>query len=232
MTKIKFFTLRISKIDNEYAELENISSYERDGDGVFNTLGVYTSHDHYYTPDEVKIYTGFDSDGIEYKISKINDCAFSNCRDLINLIIGPYVSRIGWNMYQCTSLMNIKVDSANPTYHDIDGVLFKGHELMAFPHARTGHYDVPYGTVKIGRMAFKSCLLSSISFPETLTEIGINSFYRCRNIKEFILPKSIKKVYSNCDINFKPISQVFYLSDDINKLHPFSITEIIKMFPA
>ena len=44
------------------------------------------------------------------------------------------------------------------------------------------------GLQKIGRMAFVSCpSLKSIKLPSTVTEIGINAFSRCRNLREVTL---------------------------------------------
>lgn len=233
MVKKTFFTLSINKIDEEHAVLREIKGSNMSDDVIFKDLGKYESREcHFHTPDEVKIYTGLDSDDKEYKIIRIQDCAFSNCKDLVNLVIGPYVKEIVWIMYRCDSLMNIRVDKNNATYHDVDGVLFFNDELVAFPQGRTGHYNVPNGTKKIGRMAFKSCNLSSIFFPNTLEEIGVNSFYECRNIREFVLPNSIKRVYSNCNVGLEPIKQDFYLFDDKEKKNPLKISDIILMFPA
>ena len=233
MVKETVYTLSIDKIDEEHAVLREIKGSKMSYEGIFKDLGKYKSRKcHLHTPDEVKVYTGFDSDDKEYKITRIQDCAFSNCKDLINLVIGPYVKEIRWNMYRCDSLMNIRVDKNNTIYHDIDGVLFFNDELVAFPQGRTGHYNVPNGTKKIGRMAFKSCHLSSIYFPNTLEEIGINSFYECYNIREFVLPKSIKRVNSNYNVGYEPITQDFYLFDDKEKKNPLKISDIILMFPA
>ena len=233
MVKETLFSLSIEKIDEEHAVLRGIKGSNMSDEGIFKELGKYESRScHYQTPDEVKIYTCLDSDDKEYKIIRIQDCAFSNCKDLVNLVIGPYVKEIGWNMYRCDSLMNIRVDTKNAIYHDIDGVLYLNDELVAFPQGRTGHYNVPNGTKKIGRMAFKSCNLSSIYFPNTLEEIGINSFYECYNIREFVLPKSIKRVNSNYNVGYEPITQDFYLFDDKEKKNPLKISDIILMFPA
>lgn len=233
MMKETYFTLSIDKIDEEYAVLREIKGSKTSDNEIFKDLGKYESRKcHIHTPEEVKIYTGLASDDKEYKITRIQDCAFSNCKDLVNLVIGPYVEEIGWNMYRCDSLMNIRVDKKNAIYHDIDGVLFLNNELVAFPQGRTGHYNVPNGTKKIGRMAFKSCNLSSVHFPDTLEEIGVNSFYECNKIREFMLPKSIKRVHRNCNVGHKPITQVFYLFDDKEKNNPLKISDIILMFPA
>lgn len=230
------FKLIISPLDENTASLVNVNRGQMlassSNNSIFIHTGKYEGRNDYFTPEDVRIYNGIDETGKEYKITKIETHAFSHCSDMINLVIGPYVNEIKWNMYQCKSLLNIFVAEENTIFHDTEGVLFKGNELIGFPQGRTGHYDVPVGTRKIGNMAFKSCKISSITFPETLEEIGDNAFYECPNISEFILPKSIKKIHKNCNVANEPITQVFYLYDDINKTNPLKITDLIKMFPV
>lgn len=222
--------LSIIPLDDKTARLSEING-EINAESVFSKLGKYIGFSDFPTPEEIKVYYGFYK-GRKYKITQIQSYSFSHCRSIKTIYIGPDINLIDWNMYQCVSLENIIVDPNNGVYMDKSGVLFKGNELIAFPQGRTGHYDVPYGTSRIGNHAFKSCKLNSVSFPETLTEIGINAFYSCKGIKEFVLPNSIKKVYQNSNQGNQPISQKFYVGSDVNKDNPLSIMDIIKMFPA
>ena len=221
--------MNISPVTETTGALININI--EDTAGFFAKLPTYIGHDYCPTPNELLIENGI-IDGRIYKITTIEETAFSHCRNLKILRIGKSVEIIKWNMYKCVSLTDIIVDKENPNYYDIDGVLFKEKELIAFPQGRTGTYIVPNGIEKIGKHAFKSCNLSSIVFPETLHEIGINAFYECNKIKEFILPKSIKKIHSNSNVGTKPFTQKFYLSSDVVKSNPLSISEVTKMFPT
>ena len=225
-----YYPLTIQSIDEEYASLLNVKGLDKKEVSFFN-YGEYIGCDYHYTPSKLEIKYGF-HDGKQYKIKTIKKCTFSHCKDLKTLIIGEFVTHIDWNVYLCSSLENICVEENNTTYKSIDGVLFKGKELIAFPQGRTGKYRIPHGTRKIGNHAFKSSHISEIILANTLTEIGINAFYECRNLKEIILPTSIKKIHRNCDIGDKPIQQKFYLSDDVNKEHPFSIIEVCNKFMA
>lgn len=224
------YTLTIAPLDEQMASLIKIDGLQ-ERDSIFHRLGRYEGHNYYVTPKEISIYE-WPLNGIVYKISKIQKCSFSHCSNVNTIFIGPWVDAIDWNMYHCSSLENIFVDNRNPKFRDINGVLFEDWKLIAFPQGRTGHYDVPFGTKVIGNHAFKSSHISSITFPVTIQEIGINSFYDCKYIKELILPDSIKKIHMNHNQGFSPITQTFYLMSDKEKINPLTIEDLVKMFPV
>lgn len=198
---------------------------------IFAALGKYEGINNYET-GEVLIIDEGEYEGKKYSITKITPCSVSHCRKVKEIFIGADVNEIEWNMYECVSLLNIRVDSKNMVYHDVDGVLFKGQELIAFPHGRRGKYIVPEGIKKLGNCSFKSSRIDNIVLPDSLEEIGSNVFYECLNLSEIVLPRGIKKVAMNCDKHHVPIVQKFYLSEDINRSNPLYITEITKMYPA
>lgn len=225
----KLIQLTVTPLDEQNACLIDVTG-NVDANSIFAQAGKYEGYNYYQTPEDVTIGL-VNCNNKTYLITQIKSCVFSHCRDITNIHLGASISFIDWNMYQCTSLLNIIVDKANKVYHDKDGVLFKGSELIAFPQGRTGHYNVPNGTTRIGNHAFKSSSISSVSFPNTLKEIGINSFYECNHIKEFVLPESIMKVSMNHNVGHKPISQLFYLSGDVERRNPLSIKQITELFP-
>ena len=221
MKQEEYYELSVSSLTETTGTLINVHSFLK--------LPYYKGLDYNPTPNELIIEEAVIDDKI-YKIIAIEKSAFSHCLNLKTLRIGKSVEKIEWNMYRCDSLSNIFVDKENKNFYDIDGVLFHKKELIAFPQGRAGTYIIPNGIKKIGKHAFKSCNISKIIFPETLEEIGINAFYGCNNIKEFLLPKSIKKIHPIKNPGRKEIPQKFYLYTDINKSNPLTITEVIKMF--
>ena len=178
MKQEEYYQLNVSPITATTASLVNI--HVNDKCGIFSNLPNYIGYEYRQTPNELDIEK-VNVNGKTYIITKIEETAFSHCRNLNVIRIGKDVEIIEWNMYCCTSLQNIFVDKENPNFHDIDGVLFQGNELVAFPQGRKGSYIVPKGTKKIRKHAFKSCALSKIIFPDTLQEIGINAFYECNH---------------------------------------------------
>ena len=216
--------------DGNTACLVGVDGMSND-DTIFANLGKYEGFNNYET-DEVLVIDVGEYAGKRYKITEIKPCSVSHCREVKEIFIGAEVEKINWNMYECVSLLNIRVDTNNKVFHEVEGVLFKGKELIAFPHGRRGKYIVPEGIKKLGNCSFKSSRIENIVLPDSLVEIGSNVFYECPNLSEIVLPKRIKKVAMNCDKRHVPIGQKFYLSEDTNRSNPLSITEITKMYPA
>lgn len=220
------YILTIEPRNDKTAVLVNVDCVKYNNT-VFEEIGTYIGYDYIPTPKTVLIEKGVYNQKI-FEIVEISEKAFSHCLDLETIIIGKSVTKIHWNMYQCKSLLNIFVSSENRQYHDIDGVLFKENELIAFPQGRFGEYRIPYGTKRIGSHSFKSACIESIIIPDGVEEIGHNAFYECRKLKKIILPNSIKRVSPNYDIGHKPICQHFYLKGKNKRL---TIQDITKLFP-
>lgn len=233
MKQQQFYVLKITPITENTCKLNGFADIGEnyDENNYLAALPSYIGNDYHYTPNELIIDSAI-LNGVKYDIVSIDATSFSHCSSLETIIISSKIKSIKWNMYKCSSLKNIFVEKDNPYYYDIDGVLFQKKTLIAFPQGRTGTYKIPNGIKKIGNHAFKSCRISKVIFPHSLQEIGQNAFYECNNIKEFILPPSIKKVYRNDNVGNNPISQDFYLSSDFTKSNPLKISDITKMFPV
>lgn len=225
----QFSTLTIVPLTPKTAKLIKVTG-PNNQNNTFINFGDYEGWNKYDTQEKLMISHG-EYEGKRYLITEIQECTFSHCSKIKEIFIGKHVTKIKWNMYNCSSLLDIKVDKSNPVYQDKDGVLFKGNELIGFPPGRTGEYIIPEDTLKIGNTAFKSSQISSIILPEGLEEIGCNAFYECKKLKEIVLPLSIKKVKFNNNVDCKPIQQKFYLHGDKLKKRPYSIDEITKMYP-
>lgn len=223
----------INPINSEEASLHHISPAENMS-GIMNKLISYDSKIYHHTDDEICIEYGY-KDGIVYRIVEIEDGAFSNCNELKKIYISKYVREIAWNMFQCSSLMDIDVDENNDYFKSIDGVLFTKSKnrmkLIGFPSGRTGSYKVPDGTIELGSCSFKTSKISELILPDSLQVIGINVFYECKNLEEIIIPDTIKIVKSNNDRYQIPITQRFYFKTDIQKNTPYTISELCDKFP-
>lgn len=111
-----------------------------------------------------------------------------NCFDFIpyeEIIIPKTIKSIEWSFYECNKLKSIKVAKDNLNYCDVDGVLFNKDKktLFAYPNAREEAYYIPEGTEVIGRFAFKSCNISELHIPSSVTKIEANAFYGCKRLK-------------------------------------------------
>lgn len=139
-------------------------------------------------------------------LTEIGDHAFLECKSLEVINIPSSVCHIGTQCFgACINITEINVDSENKSYCSKDGVLFTKDkkELIAFPLARSGEYEIPDGTITIKEFSFRGGIspiqlklpqsietiegyafykhlgLESIEISEGLNYIGTAAFYEC-----------------------------------------------------
>ena len=139
-------------------------------------------------PDSVK--------SIEYK-------SFNDCASLTSIMI-PY-SVISMNLDGafpgCQSLNEIIVDTNNPVFFSIDGVLFTKDKisLIRYPAGNPAtSYNVPDGVTRIYDWAFgASTALESIVIPDSVTWISYGAFENCTSLKSIVIPDSVTMIDGN-----------------------------------
>ena len=91
------------------------------------------------------------------------------------------------------SLETVTVAVGHPTLSTIDGVLFRGSALVAYPKGKTSTtYSVPAGTTEIGEAAFQSApTLTTITLPDSITVIGSDAFSYSQNLANINLPSGL-----------------------------------------
>jgi hypothetical protein len=132
--------------------------------------------------------------------------AFEDCTSLTSITIPNSVTSIEmWAFSGCTSLTSIAVDSANPTYSSLDGVLFNKSQttLIQCPGGKAGSYSIPNSVTSIGRWAFDYCTsLTSITIPNSVTSIGGWAFSGCTSLTNITIPNGITNIemsaFSGC----------------------------------
>ena len=114
-------------------------------------------------------------------ITSIGSASFNNCKFLTSLNIPASVTNIGLNAFgACNALIN--VDSTNPNYSSIDGILFDKNQtnIIHCPTSKTGNYTIPSSVNSIMIFAFESCeKLSGITIPMTVTSVEELAFTTC-----------------------------------------------------
>ena len=138
------------------------------GDGAFSDCYSLTS---------ITIPNSVTSIGIE---------AFYECSSLSSITIPNSVTSIGNQAFEnCTSLTSINVNSNNPNYSSVDGVLFNKDKttLIQCPCRKQGAYTIPNSVTSIEWGAFLSCKsLTSITIPNSVTSIVIEAFENCTSL--------------------------------------------------
>lgn len=92
-----------------------------------------------------------------------------------------------------SSLENIYVDESNSIYSSIDGVLYNKDktEIICYPKARKGAFEIPDTVNKINGAFFNCTGLTSVTLPDGLERIGQSTFYQCINLKSVVIPDSV-----------------------------------------
>ncbi len=145
-----------------------------------------------------------------------------------------------------SSVMSIYVSAENPTYASQDGILFTKDKtgLIYFASKIMAHYSIPDGVTHIRDNAFYSSNLQSITFPESLLEIGSNNFNSLSNLTQLDLPEGLLEIGSNSFRNLTNLTQLdlpeglleigsssFYNLPNINSIAlPDSLTTLMGAF--
>lgn len=142
----------------------------------------------YLIPDSVTNIAAYAFD-VCYKLSSITipdsvitigEAAFNECSSLSSVIIPTSVNSIGEGPFGlCTELTAISVNTNNPAYVSVAGVLFNRSRtmLIQYPPGKAGaSYTIPDGVANIGQFAFDYTPLTSVTIPASVTSLGLLAF--------------------------------------------------------
>ena len=155
-------------------------------------------------------------------VASIGDSAFSHCSSLTSITLSKNVASIGDGVFiECRDLKAITVNSENPYFKSVEGVLFNknGSKLICYPSNKTERlYRVPdyvkticdsafffcnslaaitlqNGVTSIGNSAFSWCRsLLSITISDSVISIGDSAFSNCLSLSSIILPESVSSI--------------------------------------
>ena len=138
--------------------------------------------------------------------TSIGAASFVECESLTSVTIGAGVTNIGDQVFlDCLNLTNITVDTRNPAYCDVDGVLFNKSltTLVECPGRLAGAYTIPNGVSSIEDFAFYECVgLTSVSIPDSVTNIGSYAFWHCSGLTNVTIGDNVTNIgeeaFSNC----------------------------------
>ena len=112
-------------------------------------------------------------------VTRLDSSVLANCPNVTTIVLHDKLTWAEDAFAGAAGLVNIVVKDTNPLYKTIDGVLFSkdGSTLLLYPASRSGHYNIPGGTVSIASYAFaKIGNPLTVSLPEGLREISDYAF--------------------------------------------------------
>ena len=106
----------------------------------------------------------------------------------------------------CTSLSAFAAGESCANYTSVDGVLYSKDmkRLEVYPIAKEGStFVVPDSVETIGAKAFHMSLLTHVTLPETLQEIGNSAFLTCKLLTSIDVPASVSTIgaysFASCE---------------------------------
>lgn len=161
-----------------------------------------------------------DSIAIPNGVTEIEDNTFSNCSSLSNIMIPNSVVVIGYDAFSgCSSLKSIDIPESVTTIRDsafigcgslnsitipesvttIGSYVFSGCSDLKTAGPIDGGYDYEFGwKTAIPASAFNGCDgLTSISIPDSITEIGMDAFVGCSSLNSIMIPDKVTEIGTN-----------------------------------
>lgn len=208
-----------------------LGAYDFEVDGIcYNITGETTVQVTYrYQEDtgldyigDIVIPSNVDYNGKTYTVTEIRKSTFYNNRQLTSVSIPNTVKTIGSQAFIfCTSLTDVNIPYG---VTNIEKNTFFGCESLK-------RITIPNSVTSIDEYAFKSCGLTRIAIPSSVTYIatGRNAFSGCCNVNNIIV-ESGNPVYdsrNNCNAIIETASQTL-IHGCINTVIPNSVISIGK----
>lgn len=122
--------------------------------------------------------------------------SFWNCKRIRRIILGRNVRQVGYNPFaNCT---NLKIISKSPLFKVVDGILYDAElkELFCCTNqAAKWGVNIPNTVINIGRNSFAGCIdLKEILIPNSVKTIGRGAFSNCDSLHKVVLPDSVETI--------------------------------------
>lgn len=106
------------------------------------------------------------------------------------------------------SLNYVNVDSENPNYKSVDGVVFNndGSTLVYVPSAND--YSPAEGVTTIGHFAYAFSQNTAITLPSTIQSIGNGAFIAMSNLEEITIPDGVEKIGFSTFLNCTSLKKI------------------------
>ncbi|RRC97308.1 leucine-rich repeat domain-containing protein [Prevotella sp. OH937_COT-195] len=182
----------------------------------------------------------------------IKQGAFSSCASLSNLLFPNGLETIELEVFwKCTSLPSVlklpaslqNVDGSSfgkcdqikefsipngTAYTAVDGVLFTLDlsTLVLFP-GKEGKYEVPVGTIKLGKRSFCRAIINELKLPTTLREIEEGCISTCNKLTELRVAEGVTDIGNYCIHDCENLSFI-ELPSTLDRIGLWSLVDLNK----
>ena len=134
-------------------------------------------------------------------VTQIMDLTFDACKALKRITIGSGIVNISCSAFNgCTEIESITVAKENTKYHSNGNCIIETQSKTLFFGCRNSVIPSDNSVTKIGDNAFFGCKnLTYIVIPSSVTEIGDKAFYNCENLKT-IYYNGTKEQWNNVSV--------------------------------
>jgi len=140
--------------------------------------------------------TGLTGITIPNNVIVIEGGAVGYCGGLTNLNIPASATNIGvWAFYGCSNLTAINVNTNNPVFSSVNGILFDRNRatLIQFPAgSATNSYTIPNSVTQLAQSAFSYCAnLTNVTIPASVNDIEERAFEYCSSLAAIVVPDTV-----------------------------------------
>lgn len=156
---------------------------------------------------ELRIPAELSYRGETYTVISMHIDAFDDCESLTKITIPATMRQLdvadsdtdNWNPFRaCKSLKAIEVEEGNRWFSSSDGVLFNSNQTKLYSYPASSactSYIVPESVTSICANAFSYTRnLTTLSFPNTVTEFGYEPFKHSLSLEHIILPAHLTAI--------------------------------------
>lgn len=216
----------LNKVKVQSAPIDFVFNYSNDG-----TAELVSDPAYHRLKGKVVIPETVTHDGMEYKVTKIGDNAFSFCSDLESIVLPVGLKEIHTAAFrECKKLSNIELPN---TLEHIGDYAFMDcvslNELVipnsvtkieksAFSHCMNlENVTLPNSITEIADGIFNGCGFTSLIIPDSVKRIGEKAFFFCESLRKVQLPNSLVSIGNSA----------FYGCESLEEINiPESVTEI------
>ena len=147
-------------------------------------------------------------------LTTIGGGAFFDCASLKSIVLPKAFKSIGNCVFGRSCEMDgIYVDSANPYFTSVDGVLFSRDmtRIVQYAPGKSGsRYVIPDSVIEIAPYAFYgSCELKSVVIPDGVVSIGEMSFGYCKELESVTIVPSVRTIGAAAFANGHSLKSIF-----------------------